>query len=136
MLDAQPTAYSSLFLSAFGQSLKDGFSKHGLKDRDEYAVGGASSIIAMVILIPIIYITKIPTIDWQFFRALLISGFLNVVALVFYMKAYKASDLSITAQMLAFSPLFLLVTSPLIVNEYPNIFGVIGIILIVIGSYL
>ncbi len=52
------------------------------------------------------------------------------------MKALKSSDLSITVPMLTFTPLFLLITSPVMVGEFPGIFGLIGIFLIVTGSYL
>jgi uncharacterized membrane protein len=52
------------------------------------------------------------------------------------MKAIKHSDLSLTVPMVVFTPLFLLITSPLIVGEFPNLFGFFGVILIVVGSYL
>jgi drug/metabolite transporter (DMT)-like permease len=52
------------------------------------------------------------------------------------MKALKSSDLSISVPMLAFTPLFLLITSPFIVGEFPDIFGLIGVLLIVVGSYV
>ena len=55
---------------------------------------------------------------------------------IFYMKAIKASDLSITVPMLTFSPLFLLITSPLTLGEFPNLFGLFGILFIVAGSYM
>jgi drug/metabolite transporter (DMT)-like permease len=38
--------------------------------------------------------------------------------------------------MLAFTPLFLLVTSPIILGEFPRFLGIVGILLIVIGSYV
>ena len=38
--------------------------------------------------------------------------------------------------MLSFTPLFLLIISPIIVGEFPTEKGLIGIVLIVVGSYL
>jgi uncharacterized membrane protein len=52
------------------------------------------------------------------------------------MRAIKLSDLSITIPMVTFTPLFMLITSPIIVGEFPNIYGIMGIILIVAGSYI
>lgn len=52
------------------------------------------------------------------------------------MKALKQSDISKSVPLLTFTPLFLLITSPLIVHEFPNFWGFIGIILIVFGSYV
>jgi len=59
-----------------------------------------------------------------------------VVTTVLYMKALKYSDLSISVPMLTFTPLFLLVTSPIILGEFPSLLGLLGIFLIVSGSYL
>ncbi|MDO9574583.1 MAG: DMT family transporter [Candidatus Contubernalis sp.] len=47
----------------------------------------------------------------------------------------KLSDLSITVPLLTFTPLFLLVTSPLILQEFPGPYGLLGILFIVTGSY-
>ena len=44
--------------------------------------------------------------------------------------------MSLVLPLLAFTPLFLLITSPLILGEFPKLFGLIGVILIVVGSYL
>ena len=53
-----------------------------------------------------------------------------------YVKSLKHSDMSLTIPMLAFSPLFLLITSPLILGEFPHPLGLVGILLIVAGSYI
>lgn len=51
------------------------------------------------------------------------------------MKAIKISPISLTVPMLAFTPLFLLITSPLILGELPNFLGLTGILLVVSGTY-
>ncbi len=50
-------------------------------------------------------------------------------------KAAQLSKLSISMPMLSMTPLFLLLTSYLMINEIPTFFGVIGVFLIVIGAY-
>jgi len=124
------------FLTVFFESIKDVFSKKTLKDIDEYIVAWALRVFALPFLLPILFFIKIPELGDKFLLVLLISGFLNIVATILYMRAIKLSDLSITVPMVTFTPLFLLVTSPLIVGEFPGIFGIIGIFLIVMGSYL
>ncbi len=52
------------------------------------------------------------------------------------MKAIQVSDLSLAVPMVALTPFFLLLTSPLLVGEFPAPLGVVGIVLIVAGSYL
>jgi len=81
-------------------------------------------------------IQKLPPIGPHFGKALLVSGSLLTVASILYIKAIKASDLSVTVPMLTFTPLFMLVTSPLILGEFPRPLGLLGILFIVAGSYL
>lgn len=124
------------FLAAFFDSMKDVFSKNSLKNIDEYAVAYALRFFALLFLIPLLIFIKIPQFGTQFWPALFISGSLNVITTILYMKAIKHSDLSIAIPMVTFSPLFLLMTSPLIVGEFPNFLGLVGVILIVFGSYI
>jgi drug/metabolite transporter (DMT)-like permease len=129
-------------LTAFFESMKDVASKRslggfrGVSSIDEYVVAWSLRAFALPFLLPLLLFVGIPGLGTEFLLALLVGGGLNVVATILYMKAIKASDLSITVPMVTFTPLFLLITSPLIVNEFPSAFGIIGILLIVIGSYI
>lgn len=82
-----------------------------------------------------LFFVPVPEIDWIFLIVLVIRGVLNAFVSVIYIKAIKISPLSLTLPMLTFTPIFLLLTSPLIVGEFPSIIGVLGIILIVLGAY-
>ncbi len=128
--------YIFSFLNAFFESLKDVYGKKGLKVVDEYVVAWSWSFFTLPFLIPIVLFTGIPNLGNQFWLALLVGGGLNVPATILYMKAIKLSDLSITIPMITFTPLFLLLTSPLIVGEFPSSVALIGIFLIVFGSYV
>jgi len=122
-------------LAAFFRSLTDVFSKKGLRDMDEYIVAWSLRLFALIFLLPLLFFIEIPSIGTHFWTALIIGSSLNIVTTVMYMKALKASDLSITVPLVALTPLFLLITSPLMVGEFPNVFGLVGVLLIVIGSY-
>lgn len=124
------------FLTALFEATKDVLSKKSLKDVDEYVVAWSLPCFALPFLLPILLFTEIPPLGERFWLALVTGGTLYAFTLVLYMKAIKTSDLSITVPMLTFTPLFLLITSPLMVGEFPGIFGLIGIFLIVTGSYL
>ena len=124
------------FLTALFEATKDVLSKKSLKDIDEYVVAWSLPCFALPFLLPILLFTEIPPLGERFWLALVTGGTLYAFTLVLYMKALKSSDLSITVPMLTFTPLFLLITSPLMVGEFPGIFGLIGIFLIVTGSYL
>ncbi|PSB28697.1 hypothetical protein C7B69_09930 [filamentous cyanobacterium Phorm 46] len=122
--------------TAFFEAVKDVFGKQNLKKSDEYVVAWSLSFFSVIFLIPWVIYTGIPTLNTQFWISLLIGGSINAVATLLYIKAIKLSDLSLTVPLVALTPLFMLLTSPLIVGEYPNFFDYIGIFLIVIGSYL
>ena len=123
------------FFTALFESLKDVFSKKSLKNIDEYVVSWSLRFFALPFLLPLLFFIEIPSLGNKFWLALFVSGSLNVIATIFYMKAIKHSDLSITVPMVTFTPLFLLLTSPFIVGEFPTFFGLIGVLLIVLGSY-
>lgn len=123
-------------LTAFFESIKDVFSKGNLKNIDEYAVSLSLTLFALPFLLPFLFFIKIPHLGNQFWVALFFGGSLNIIATILYMKAIKYSDLSITVPMVAFTPLFLLITLSLIVGEFPRLLGLVGIVLIVAGSYI
>ena len=123
-------------LTAFFESLKEVLSKHSLNKLDTYVVGWASMTFTALFLLPVLLIIHIPPIGPQFGLALVAGGSLNVVAFTLYIKAIKASDLSLTVPMVTLTPLFLLVTSPLILHESASFADMIGIGLIAIGSYV
>ncbi|MGV0027875.1 EamA family transporter [Phormidesmis priestleyi] len=106
-------------LTAFFESLKDVFSKHRLRKTDEYIVTWVSIVFSALFLILLLLLTKIPLLSFQFWIALLIGDSLNMISFTLYTKAIKASDLLLTVPIVTLTPLFLLVTSPLIVHKYP-----------------
>ncbi len=122
--------------TAFFEALKDVFGKQNLKKSDEYVVAWSLSFFSVIFLIPWVIYTGIPALNSQFWFSLLIGGSINAVTALLYIKAIKVSDLSLTVPLVALTPLFMLLTSPLIVGEYPSFFDYIGILLIVTGSYL
>jgi len=127
-------AYS--FLTALFESLKDVLGKKSLEKCNEYIVAWSLRIFALPFILPLLVFTKETVLGNRFWPALLVGGTLNIVTSILYMKAIKTSDLSVTVPMVTFTPLFLLLTSPLIVGEFPSLKGVFGILLIVTGSYL
>jgi len=124
------------FLTAFFESGKDVFGKKSLEKNDEFVVAGAWRIFALPFLLPLLLVIDIPPLEAGFWWALAVSGGVNIVTAILYMRAIRLSDLSLTVPMVSFTPLFLLVTSPLLLGERPGPAGIGGILLIVLGSYL
>lgn len=78
----------------------------------------------------------IPLLDITFWITLLITLLIGIVSSVLYMKAIHISPLSLTLPMLAFSPLFILISSTFINGEVPSRNGIIGVLMILVGTYL
>lgn len=111
-------------------------SKKILKDTDEYIVAWARSFFSLPFLLLLLFFTEIPEIDITFWMYLGIGTVFVTIASILHMKALKVSPLSLTIPFMNFTPLFLLITSPLMLGEKPSIFGGIGILLIVFGAYV
>ena len=124
------------FLTAFFQSLTDIFNKTKLREFDEYLVTFSMTFFTAVGLSLLLFFLEIPSLGNNFWRALLGSGILNALSMTMYVRAIKYYDLSLVTPITAFTPLFLLITSPLIVGEFPKITGLIGVVFIVAGSYI
>jgi len=122
-------------LTAFCEASKDIFSKKGLRDANVYIIAWAYRLYALPFLIPLLWFIDIPKIQQGFWLALILGGGLNVLTTILYTKSISYSDLSVSVPMVAFTPLFLLLTSPIILGEFPKFMGLVGVLLIVIGSY-
>lgn len=124
------------FLAALFSSLDSVFMKKSLKYMDEYLVAGAFRFFSFPFLLPLLFFIEIPALGGQFWFALLGWTSITTVAMILLMKALKHFELSLVIPMVAFTPLFLLLTSPLINNEFPSLLGIAGVLITVFGSYL
>ena len=111
------------------------FSKISLRSVDEYLMAWIFRVVTTLLLIPIVVFYGVPSPSSEFFTALLIGGTLNALTTVLYMKAIRHADVSLVSPLLTFTPLFLLITSPIIVGEVPTLLGMLGVLLIVAGAY-
>ena len=123
-------------VAALSESLKDLFSKQGLSHVQPHIAALAASALAFPMLIGFFFLNQeIPPIGNQFWIALIVGGTLNVVAIIQLMRAIQGSDLSLTIPFITFTPIFLLLTSPILVGEFPSALAVFGILFIVMGAY-
>ena len=122
-------------LSAFLGATIDTISKKILKNNNEYMVLWARNAFTLPFLFLILIFFSIPEIDNKFWIALAITLPLEIFLAILYIKAIKITDLSLSIPFLSFGPIFTIITSFLILKEFPTIYGFIGIILITIGAY-
>jgi len=124
-------------LTALFSALKDIWSKFLFGSSDDVLVQAffLSAIPAPIFGIMVCF-NGMPPIGENFIFALVAGSMLNIVAVISYLKAVKESDISLVVPLVALSPIFMLMTSPLILGEMPDKVGSIGILLIVIGTYM
>lgn len=123
-------------ITALTQAVKDVFLKKSLTDLDAGAVMFGYCLTAAVALWLVVAMGPPVELAPSFWPLLAVTGSLGGFAYWLYGRALKAGDLSLTLPMLAFTPLFLLFTSPLTVGEFPDTGGLVGIALVVAGAYV
>ncbi len=123
-------------LTTLFESLKDVGSKQSLKYFSAYHVAWVTQVFTVLFSLPVAWVTGWPELGPHFGLAILAGGSLNVVAFLLYVQALQEADLSLTVPLVALTPVFMLITSPLIVHEYPVWADGFGVVLIVVGSYV
>jgi drug/metabolite transporter (DMT)-like permease len=78
----------------------------------------------------------VPQLDQTFWWTFIASLPINILAYILYLFAIKKSPLSLSVPFLAFTPAFMILTGFLVLHEKINIWGGLGIGLIVLGSYI
>lgn len=116
-------------------SITDALCKELLSQSDEYLVIWGKFAFAFPFLAGLFLYISFPILDPHFWYLALVWVPLEILALILYIKAIKLSPLSLTIPFLAFTPLFLVFTGFFMLKEVISIQGLVGIFLIVLGSY-
>jgi drug/metabolite transporter (DMT)-like permease len=128
------------FLLAFGTAVseasKDILSKYNLRHVDEYAASFSMHLVQTLILLPLLFLGDWYAVTQRFFFALLAGTFLQLAVILLYMKALMRAEISLTVPLLTLTPLFMLITSPILIGEFPSTLGLVGILCIVLGTYI
>ena len=122
-------------LTAVSNSAQDIISKRLSTRVSPYVTAWGASFFALPFFLLLFFWDHPSAPKPDFWPALLVTGVLLAVATVFFFKAIEAADLSLSVPILSFTPMFLLLTSPLILGEFPRPWGIVGMVLIVLGCY-
>ena len=112
-------------LTAFFTSLQDVLGRKIVHRVDVYIISWGWMFFSLPFLYVYLFVQGIPPIGPNFAIALSVSAVILIFASVLYFKAIKHSDLSVTMPMLTFTPLFLLVTSPVFPVQAQGVLGAI-----------
>lgn len=115
---------------------REALTKLAMDRTDEYRLAFGVAVFTGLLLLPVALVRGLPELSGRFWWALLVSGSVNSLAAVLIPRAVHVSDLSLVSPLQSFTPLFMLLTSPLILAEAPSLAGFTGIVAIVAGAYL
>ena len=110
--------------------------KHSLGRTDPYALAAGTFLATSVLLFMVSLLHGIPQTGPGLLLAVFVTGTLNIVASLLTYRALQLTDLSLAVPMKAFTLVFLIGTSFLLLGELPTPVGMLGILLIVAGSYV
>ena len=122
------------FLVALFSALKGVSGKKSLRSLDEYVVSWFAFFLSGVFILFSFLFIDFPALGENFYPVLFLDCLLSAAAAVLSTKSLL-SDMSVSVPMMAFTPLFMLLTSYLMLGEIPSVSGFVGVILVVIGAY-
>mgnify|MGYP000365605499 CR=1 FL=1 len=125
----------SLF-SAFTLATSDAFTKKALESCNEYLVAWFRLLFALPLLLAVLVVIPRPDLDAQFFRSFFLALPLELISVIFYIKALRISPLSLTLPFLSLTPVFAIVVSFIVLGEKVSLQGVFGIFFLAAGSYV
>ena len=129
------TWVSLALISALTLATSDALTKRTLARSNEYLVAWFRILFSIPPLLLIWFFIPVPELDIEFYKAFAFALPLEIIAIIFYIKALRISPLSLTLPFLSLTPVFLILVSYLIIGEKVSFRGGIGIILIAVGSY-
>ncbi|UCG00435.1 MAG: EamA family transporter [Candidatus Heimdallarchaeota archaeon] len=77
-----------------------------------------------------------PSLNSYFWMTFIIVLLLNTLAVPMYLKAIQLSEVSLVVPLFSFGAIFSIFLSFLLIQEIPSLIGMIGVLLICLGSYV
>jgi drug/metabolite transporter (DMT)-like permease len=123
-------------LCAFLTACCDAFAKRLSAETDEWFTGAVVLGICSVVLSPVFFLYDLNPFTAELGIILAIGLPFEIGAYYLFLSAVKMSPLSLTIPLLAFSPVFTVITAFFIVDERASAMGAAGIGLVTLGAYL
>lgn len=97
---------------------------------------GLNLFMFFIILVLNLCYLNYHAITLSFARVLILAAILDSLATLLYLSAIKNGDLSKIIPMLCFIPVVQLFVTPILVNENLSLTGILGVLVVVAGSYI
>ena len=79
---------------------------------------------------------ELPKIPGEFWTPFILTVLFNVGIMYWLIKAMSLEDVSVVSALQGITPMFVILTSWIILKEFPTIYGLVGILVIVLGTYI
>lgn len=121
---------------AFWTAINVSLTKKLSRDTDVLPLSLILTVVNLPFLFLILIYQGVPQVPASFYWYLLTAGILDAFALYFSTKSIKIAPISLVSPIASFNPLFVTILALFFLNEKPTLTKFLGILLIVIGSYL
>lgn len=122
-------------LAAVFTALRGIFGKKVMEHEHALEYGASQSVISLVFLLialPFFWMN----LPWQYWLVAYVTSVVFTAGNLYYLKSIRHSELSSTIPLMNLSPLFLLVIAYLLLGEEPSVSSVIGVLLLLSGTYV
>ncbi len=128
--------FLAIIIRIITNSMSNVFQKKlSLEGENPVVVNFINYLILSIFSIPLIFFTNIPITDIHFIIYALLGGLTGAICNCFMVLALKRGELSVLGPINSYKAIIGLIFGMIILHEFPNIFGLIGIALIIFGSY-
>lgn len=114
----------------------DALSKRIMADHDEWLTGTVLLGLSMVIISPVVAASDFKPFSWELVVVLSVTLPLEILSYYLFLSAIRIAPLSLTVPLLAFTPVFTVGTSAVLVGEHISMTGAAGILMVTVGAYL
>lgn len=122
--------------AALTVSTRDAAMKRFFSGLSSYQMSVYPLLYSLPLFLITLFLVEIPPLDEAFWWSFACALPLEMTALLLYMESIKVSPLSLSVPFLSFTPVFILITGKILLGELPNLIGLIGILITVLGSYV
>lgn len=128
--------FLAIIIRILTNSMSNVFQKKlSLEGENPVVVNFINYLILSIFSIPLIFLADIPITNINFIIYALLGGLTGAICNCFMVLALKRGELSVLGPINSYKAIIGLIFGMIILHEFPNIFGLIGIALIILGSY-
>lgn len=124
------------FCVAMLKGLQSVYQRKDAVDTDEFVTGWSSRVFGLPIILAAVAVKGVPKLSMDFLIYAVPQSAIIAFTSIIIAMAFKESDASIVTPMFALSPILVVGTSFLMLNEVPSLLGLAGVACITLGAYI